>query len=194
MGCSDQDPTLKGVDEYKAEALAAVVSYDVRNAIELVDDDPVIFVDVREAEEIAKNGRIKCAVHVPRGFLEYYIDSKSSKHTDIFSSGKKAIFYCATGGRSLLAAKLAKDMGVPDPVYLEGGFKAWLEAGGAIVASTVPPAEATGSLAGYVREWRIRSIAMKIGVAQAKPRRTTPEGGPHLDNPRSLDCCCKDSE
>ncbi len=49
---------------------------------------------------------------------------------NIFSSGKKLIFYCETGGRSLLAAKLARDMGVSDPVYLEGGFTAWVEAGG----------------------------------------------------------------
>ncbi len=141
LGCSEQDPTLKGVDDYKAEARAVIVSHDVRNAIELVDDDSVIFVDVREGEEIAKNGIIKGAVHVPRGFLEFYIDPKSSKHMDTFSSGKKVIFYCATGGRSLLAAKLAKDMGVPDPMYLEGGFKTWLEAGGAMVPSTVtdPP-------------------------------------------------------
>jgi len=47
---------------------------------------------------------------------------------DIFSSGKQIIFYCETGGRSLLAAKLASDMGVPDPVYLDGGFRAWAEA------------------------------------------------------------------
>ena len=46
-------------------------------------------------------------------------------------SRKPITFYCATGGRSLLAAKLAVDMGVPDPVTLEGGFKAWVEADGA---------------------------------------------------------------
>ncbi len=43
---------------------------------------------------------------------------------DIFHSGKKVIFYCESGGRSLLAAKLAMDMGVRDPVYLEGGYTA----------------------------------------------------------------------
>jgi rhodanese-related sulfurtransferase len=49
---------------------------------------------------------------------------------DEFSSGKTLIFYRATGGRSMLAAKLAKDMGVADPVYLEGGFSAWSAANG----------------------------------------------------------------
>jgi len=130
-GCTEPDQTVKGVDDYKAEAVAVVVAYDVPNSMELVGDDSVVFVDVREGDELAEHGKIQGAVHVPRGVLEFYIDPKSSYHMDIFSSGKKLIFYCETGGRSLLAAKLALDMGVEDAVYLDGGFKAWAEADGA---------------------------------------------------------------
>lgn len=130
LACTDEHRTVKGVDDYKAEAVAAVIASDVPSSKELVGDDSVIFVDVREGEELARHGKIAGAVHVPRGVLEFYIDPKSSLHMDIFSSGKKLIFYCETGGRSLLAAKLARDMGVSDPVYLEGGFTAWVEAGG----------------------------------------------------------------
>lgn len=129
-GCTEQDRAVKSVDDYKAEAAAAVVAYDVPMSKELVGDDSVIFVDVREGEEIARLGKIEGAVHVPRGVLEFYIDPKSSLHMELFSSGKKLIFYCETGGRSLLAAKLAMDMGVPEAVHLEGGFKAWVAAGG----------------------------------------------------------------
>ncbi len=131
LGCADQGRPVKGVDDYKAEAAAVVVAYDVQNSKELVGDDSVIFVDVREGEEIARSGKIEGAVHVPRGVLEFYIDPNSPLHMDIFSSGKKLIFYCQSGGRSVLAAKLALDMGVPDAVHLEGGFKAWVEADGA---------------------------------------------------------------
>ena len=91
-------------------------------SLELVSGDSVIFVDVREGEEIARLGKIEGAVHVPRGVLEFYIDPYSSLHMELFSSGKKLIFYCETGGRSSLAAKLAMDM--PDAVHLKGGFKA----------------------------------------------------------------------
>jgi len=129
-GCTEQDRAVKSVDDYKAEAAAAVVAYDVPMSRELVGDDSVVFVDVREGEEIARLGQIEGAVHVPRGVLEFYIDPKSSLHMELFSSGKKLIFYCETGGRSLLAAKLAMDMGVPEAVHLEGGFKAWVAAGG----------------------------------------------------------------
>ncbi len=130
LGCTEEDRTVKSVDNYKAEAAAAVVAYDVPMSMELVGDDSVIFVDVREVEEIARHGKIEGAVHVPRGVLEFYIDPQSSLHMELFSSGKKLIFYCETGGRSLLAAKLAMDMGVTDAVHLEGGYKAWVEAGG----------------------------------------------------------------
>ncbi len=129
-GCTEEDRAVKGVDDYKAEAAAAVVAYDVPMSMELVGDDSVIFVDVREGEEIARLGKIEGAVHVPRGVLEFYIDPNSSLHMELFSSGKKLIFYCETGGRSLLAAKVAMDMGVTDAVHLEGGYKAWVEAGG----------------------------------------------------------------
>jgi len=130
-GFAAQGQTVKSVEDYKAEAEAVVVAYGVQDSIGLVDDDSVVFVDVREAGELAKHGKIEGAIHVPRGVLEFYIDPKSSLHMDIFSSGKKIVFYCATGGRSLLAAKLAMDMGVSDAAHLQGGFKAWTEAGGA---------------------------------------------------------------
>lgn len=123
--CSAQ--AIKSVDDYKAEAEAAVSSIDVVDAKKMIGDDSVVFIDVREGDELDRLGEIKGSVHVPRGVLEFYIDPKSSMHMDVFSSDKQLVFYCATGGRSLLAAKVAKDMGVRDPLYLEGGYKAWKE-------------------------------------------------------------------
>lgn len=118
---------VKSVDDYKAEAEAVVSAISVTDARQLSGDESVVFVDVREKDEIDRLGKIENSVHVPRGVLEFYVDPKSSMHMDIFSSGKRIVFYCATGGRSLLAAKVAKDMGVHDSLYLSGGFKAWLE-------------------------------------------------------------------
>ena len=36
-----------------------------------MSDPDVVFVDIREAEELQKTGTINGAVHVPRGFLEF---------------------------------------------------------------------------------------------------------------------------
>ena len=136
LGCSKHETSVKSVDDYQAEAMSEVVSYETRQALDLVNDESVIFVDVRESEELAKGGTIEGAIHIPRGVLEFYIDPDNSMHMDVFSSGKKVVFYCQGGGRSVLATKLAKDMGIEDPVNLLGGFRAWEEAGGSI---TPPP-------------------------------------------------------
>lgn len=118
----------KSLNDYKAEAQAAVRSISVREAMGEQADDAVLFIDVREAQEIERLGKIEGAVHVPRGLLEFVMDKKSPMHMDEFSTGKKLVFYCATDGRSMLAAKLAKDMGAEDPVYIKGGFRAWSRA------------------------------------------------------------------
>lgn len=130
--CEKPVPTVMTVNEYKAQALAAVAAVNAKDWELLVGDDSTLFIDVREGDELAEHGAIEGALHVPRGVLEFYIDPSSSLHMKEFASGKRLIFYCETGGRSLLAAKLAKDMGVADPVFLDGGFRAWQEAGGAI--------------------------------------------------------------
>ena len=41
------------------------------------------------------------------------------------------IVYCASGGRSALSGKVLKDMGY-ERVYNLGGFKDWVESGGAV--------------------------------------------------------------
>ena len=121
---------VKTLEDYKAEAAAAVEAVTVQDMLQRTGDDTVVFIDVREGDELERLGKIDGAVHIPRGVLEFSIDADSARHREEFSSGKKLVFYCATGGRSMLAAKLASDMGVADPVYLEGGFKAWSEANG----------------------------------------------------------------
>jgi len=131
-GCAQQGAAIKGVADYRAAAAATVDLLDVQSAMERVGDDSVIFIDVREGDEISRHGSIEGAIHVPRGVLEFYIDPNARGHMDEFSSGKTIVFYCATGGRSLLAAKLAQDMGVTDAVSLDGGFTAWARANGPV--------------------------------------------------------------
>ena len=52
-------------------------------------------------------------------------------HDKNFTRDKTVILYCASGGRSALAAKVLKDMGFGQ-VYNVGAFKDWVESGGAI--------------------------------------------------------------
>ena len=120
----------KSLADYKAEAEAAVSGIGVAESARLQREDAVLFIDIRDSAEVTKTGAVAGAVHIPRGMLEFYIDPASSLHDKRFGTEKRIVFYCATGGRSLLAAKLAKDMGVEDASYLKGGFRAWSRAGG----------------------------------------------------------------
>ena len=112
------------------EALAEVASISVDDALALVGGEDALFVDVRERAEQSA-GAIAGAVAAPRGFLEFVADPPPRRcTTPALSSGKRLIVYCASGGRSALAAKTLQDMGYAEVANLTGGFQAWSEAGG----------------------------------------------------------------
>ncbi len=111
------------------EALAEVSSISVDEALALVDGGDAVFVDVRERAE-HDAGAIAGAVAAPRGFLEFIADPATPMHNAALSAGKRLVIYCASGGRSALAAKTLQDMGYSGVANLTGGFQAWTEAGG----------------------------------------------------------------
>ena len=78
------------------------------DALKLLDRPDVVFVDVREGEELQKTGKLKGAVHVPRGFLEFQADPTSPTHQPEFGGDKKLVLYCGSGNRSVLGAKTLK--------------------------------------------------------------------------------------
>ena len=112
-----------------AEADAAVHTLAVDEAGALHGSDDAIFIDLRDIREVAKTGKIDGAHHVPRGMLEFWIDPQSPYHKPFFAEDKTFVFYCAGGWRSALAAKAAQDMGLKPVAHIEGGMKAWLDAG-----------------------------------------------------------------
>ena len=123
----------KGFKDLLAEAGAAVNSISTGDALGLVGNDDVVFVDVREAHEHAK-GSVPGAVHAPRGFLEFIADPDGPMHNPAFASGKKLVVFCGSGGRSMLACKTLTDMGLSGVVNLDGGFQAWAQAGGEVTS------------------------------------------------------------
>ena len=92
-------------------------------------DPKVVLVDIREAEELAQNGKIQGSVHAPRGMLEFYADPSLPYHKPEFDEQKRIVLHCASGGRSALAAKTLKEMGYSNIAHLDGGLKAWKEKG-----------------------------------------------------------------
>jgi rhodanese-related sulfurtransferase len=86
-------------------------------------------VDIRESEELQQSGKIAGSVHAPRGMLEFYADPSQPYHKPAFDKNKRLILHCASGGRSALASATLKQMGYQNVAHLDGGFKAWKEAG-----------------------------------------------------------------
>ena len=115
-----------------SEANEQVEEISVTNALRLVKQKNILFIDVRDIREVAKTGRVLGARHVPRGMLEMWIDPETPYHREFFAEDRKFIFYCASAWRSALAAKTAQDMGLTPVAHLEGGINAWIDAGGPI--------------------------------------------------------------
>lgn len=119
----------KGFKDYLAEAKATVQEISIDEAEAMLNDDGVAFVDLREPTEIKATGKIPGAEVSPRGLLEFAVDPESPMHKPVFSSGKTLVFYCGSGGRSLLAGKTAHEMGVKSVLSMTGGMGAWQKAG-----------------------------------------------------------------
>ncbi|AMN45157.1 rhodanese-like domain-containing protein [Rhodoplanes sp. Z2-YC6860] len=110
-------------------AHAAVPKVTPAQARDMIGKGNTLVVDVRDAGEVEKTGRIADAVNVSRGMLEFRADPESPYHDKAFAKDKTVILYCASGGRSALAGKTLKDMGY-DKVFNLGAFKDWAESGG----------------------------------------------------------------
>ena len=84
--------------------------------------EPFHFIDVREDHEFAKD-HARGARHLGRGILERDIE------TVIPDKQAGIILYCGGGFRSALAADNLQQMGYANVRSMDGGIRAWREAG-----------------------------------------------------------------
>lgn len=118
----------KNVKDMLAEANSVVPKLSPAEAVEKIRSGDVLVVDVRDPTEVQQSGKIKGAVNVSRGMLEFRADPESQYHNSAFQKDKTILLHCASGGRSALAGKTLQDMGYTD-VFNIGGFKDLVEAG-----------------------------------------------------------------
>src|SRR5262245_25483024 len=121
----------RSVQQMMEAANAVVPKITPARAQEMMAIGNTMVVDVRDAPEVEKSGKLAGAVHVSRGMLECRADPESPYHDKNFAKNKVLILYCASGGRSALGGKVLKDMGYAE-VYNLGAFKDWVESGGAV--------------------------------------------------------------
>jgi rhodanese-related sulfurtransferase len=133
LAAKEEAPMLKkSAKQLLTEANAVIETVPVEEAIKLAGDPNVVLVDIRETVERQKTGTARGAVHAPRGLLEFHADPESPMHLPALGSGKRILLFCASGGRSALAAKTLQEMGVPNVAHIKGGFGAWKQAGGPV--------------------------------------------------------------
>ena len=119
------------VKQLMEAANAVVPKITPTEAREMMGKGNTLVVDVRDAPELEKSGKIAGALHHSRGMLEFRADPNSPYYDKNFATDKNVLVYCASGGRSALAGKVLKDMGYTN-VYNMGAFKDWVESGGAV--------------------------------------------------------------
>jgi rhodanese-related sulfurtransferase len=116
------------VQQYLATANAVVPKLAPQELKELLSRPDVVLIDVRDAPEVRQSGKLHGARLISRGMLEFRADSATTYHDPAMRKDKTVIVYCASGGRSALAAKTLLDMGYTS-VYNAGGFKDLAAAG-----------------------------------------------------------------
>lgn len=114
------------------EAKKEIENLTPQQAMEELKDATATLIDIREEEEL-KTGKIGGAIHAPRGMLEFYADVTLPYYKKEFEKEKRLILYCASGGRSALSVQTLKNMGFKNIAHIDGGIKAWKEAGYAVI-------------------------------------------------------------
>lgn len=114
---------MKTAIQLVIDANGQIETLTAEEAIKLMDDENVVIVDLREPSEVEK-GSLPGAIHVPRGLLEFQVDTRSPSHNQKLGPGKKLVLYCGSGARSALGAKALKDMGFTNVAHVAGGFPA----------------------------------------------------------------------
>jgi glyoxylase-like metal-dependent hydrolase (beta-lactamase superfamily II) len=114
----------KTVARIIAEAAARIAFVSMDELRRRVEDGPagMAILDVREADAYA-DGHVPGAVHLPRGQLELRVDAV------LPDPSVRVAVYCEFGKISTIAAATLRSMGFAHAVALDGGFRAWREAG-----------------------------------------------------------------
>ncbi len=110
---------LKLVDQARKRVKECTVA-DVNNRMKR--GEVFHLVDVREDHEFAKD-HAKGAGHLGKGIIERDIE------TLIPDKQAPVVLYCGGGFRSVLAADALQQMGYTNVISMDGGIKAWKEAG-----------------------------------------------------------------
>tara|TARA_B100001029_G_C14943341_1_gene384481 strand:- start:177 stop:563 length:387 start_codon:yes stop_codon:yes gene_type:complete len=122
--------TIKSSQTLISEALKEVKTITPEEALKLSNNNKCNLIDIRDANELQRLGKIENSFNISRGLLEFSIHPDSSYvQNENIDLNKEIVLFCAAGGRSALAAKTLKDMGFEKVSHVEGGFGAMTHSG-----------------------------------------------------------------
>ncbi len=105
------------------DALSEITTISPSQALEMFNQNECNLIDIRDAVELHKSGRIESSFHISRGLLEFSIHPQSAfVQNNNLDLNKETVLFCAAGGRSALAVKTLKEMGFKKVSHIEGGF------------------------------------------------------------------------
>ena len=110
---------LQIVEDAKKRVLERTVE-EVRAMLDR--DEQLVFVDVREDSEWAKD-HIPGAIHLGKGVIERDVEARFP------DTEAPLVLYCGGGYRSALAADNLQKMGYTNVISMDGGIRAWREQG-----------------------------------------------------------------
>lgn len=123
------DGPAKTIADVLAVARGRITRYSPAAAFAAARDGAVL-IDTRSSGDVDREGRIPGSVYIHRNVLEWRCDP-SSGYSDPRVSDREVrlILVCNDGYSSSLAAASLVDLGFARAGDLEGGFRAWVQAG-----------------------------------------------------------------
>ena len=122
--------TIKSSQTLIQEALKEIKTITPEEALQKNRNNECNLIDIRDYNELEREGKIENSFHISRGLLEFSIQPESPYvQREKLDLNKEIVLFCAAGGRSALAAKTLKDMGFKKVSHIEGGFTAMKNSG-----------------------------------------------------------------
>lgn len=119
--------TSKELVQEAMDKIKTITPVELKNLT--IKNPDAILIDIRDIRELKKTGKIKGAIHMPRGMLEFWLDPESPYYKKDISPEKTKIFYCASNWRSALATQAIQNMGFENVCHVKGGFQAIVDEG-----------------------------------------------------------------
>ena len=112
------------------EARAHVKLLSPTEAKQILDEDCAMLIDVREAWEVAQHGTIPGARNITRGELDIKADlALPRRDPELQDRGQRILLTCGASGKATLCAAVLQEMGFTDVWVIDGGCRAWHDAG-----------------------------------------------------------------